>query len=117
MGGTNGSGIVCTARDVHYMSVVRGVKGVGGMCEMCMCLAWGGVCRGEWVGGLCLGFTHPVGTGGVWHVCLCLDCGVVGGWLCPGSGRVGWCYASLDYLWIWQVQVYGIIDKVKHVYF
>ena len=31
---------------------------------------------GEWMKGLGLGFTNPVGTGGV---CLCLGCGGVGG--------------------------------------
>ena len=50
---------------------------------------WGG---GEWMGGLGLGFTNPVGTGGVLDVCLCL---VVVVWvvreLGPGSGGVGWC--------------------------
>ena len=63
------------------MSVVRGMRGFGGMCEMCMCLARGGV-RGEeggWMRGLGLGFTNPVGTGGVLDVCLCLGCGGVGG--------------------------------------
>ena len=30
------------------------------MCDMCMCLAWGGV-GGEGVSGLGLGFTNPVG--------------------------------------------------------
>ena len=39
-----------------------------------------------------LGFTNPVGPGGVWDMCLCLDCSGVGrvvGW--PGSGRVNSC--------------------------
>ena len=40
--------------------------------------------------GLCLGFTNPVGTGGVRDACLCLGCGVVDGWLCPG-----YCYVSV----------------------
>ena len=40
MGGTRGSGFVSTAHDVLEMSVVRGLRGVGGVCEMCMCLAW-----------------------------------------------------------------------------
>ena len=40
--GTRGSGIVSSAADVLGMSVVRGMRGVGGMC---MCLARGG--RGE----------------------------------------------------------------------
>ena len=34
MGGTRGSGIVSSAADVLGMSVVRGIRGVGGMCEM-----------------------------------------------------------------------------------
>ena len=32
---------------------------------------------GKWMRGLSLGFTDPVGTGGVLDVCLC--CGSVGG--------------------------------------
>ena len=39
MGGTRGSGIVSSAAYVLWMSVVRGMRGVGGVCEMCMCLA------------------------------------------------------------------------------
>ena len=54
MGGTRGSCIVSCAADVLWMSVVPGMRGVGGVCEMCMCLAWGGVggegC--EWTRGL-----------------------------------------------------------------
>ena len=46
-----------------------------------MCLTRGSV-GGEWIRGL--GFTNPVGTGGVLDVCLCLGCGGVGG------GRVAW---------------------------
>ena len=33
----------------------------------------------EWMRGLGLGFTNPVGTGGVLDVCLCIGCGGVGG--------------------------------------
>ena len=33
----------------------------------------------EWVRGLGLGFTNPVGRGGVWDVGMCLGCGGVGG--------------------------------------
>ena len=40
MGGTRGSGVSPSACDVLEMSVVRGV---GGVCDMCMCLAWSGV--------------------------------------------------------------------------
>ena len=35
--------------------------------------------EGEWMRGLGLGFTNPVGTGGVLDVCLCFCCGGVGG--------------------------------------
>ena len=53
-----------------------------GVCEMCMCLARGSVGGeggGEWMRGLGLGFTNPVGTGGVLNVCLFFGCGGVGG--------------------------------------
>ena len=49
-----------------------------------------------------LGFTNPLGTGGVLDMCLCFGCGGVGGvggeWvggLGPGSGAVGWCYVCV----------------------
>ena len=48
--GTCGSDIVSSAADVLGTSVVRGMRGVGGVCEMCMCLAWGDVV-GEGVSG------------------------------------------------------------------
>ena len=47
MGGTLGSGVLSSTGNVLEMSVVRGVCGV---CDMCMCLAWGGV-GGEGVSG------------------------------------------------------------------
>ena len=40
MGGTRGSGVFASAGDMLEMSMVRGV---GGVCDMCMCLARGGV--------------------------------------------------------------------------
>ena len=40
MGGTCGSGVLASAGDVLEISVVRGV---GGVYDMCMCLARGGV--------------------------------------------------------------------------
>ena len=43
VGGTRGSGIVSNAADMIGMSVVRGMRGVGGVCEMCICLALEGV--------------------------------------------------------------------------
>ena len=81
VGGTRGSGIVSSAAGLLWMSVVRGMRGVGGVCEMCMCLARGGVGGegGEWMRVLGLGFTNPVGTGEVLAVCLCLGSGGVGG--------------------------------------
>ena len=39
MGGTRGSGVLSSAGDVLEMSMVRGV---GGVCDMCMYLARGG---------------------------------------------------------------------------
>ena len=59
---------------------------------------------GEWMRELGLGFTNPVGTGGVLEACLCFGCcgvgGVGGEWgvgsrLEPGSGAVGWCYVCV----------------------
>ena len=38
---TRGSGIESSAADVLGMSVVCGMRGVSGVCEMCMCLARG----------------------------------------------------------------------------
>ena len=58
-----GSGVLPSTCDVLEMSVVRSV---GGVCDMCMCLARGGV-DGE-----------GVGMG-----------------LRPGSGAVGWCYVCV----------------------
>ena len=47
----------------------------------CVCLARGGVGGegGEWMRGLGMCFTNPVGTGGVLDVCLCFGCGGVRG--------------------------------------
>ena len=39
----------------------------------------GGGGLGEWMRELGLGFTNPVGTGGVLDICLCFGCGGVGG--------------------------------------
>ena len=67
-----------------------------------MCLAWGGVGGkgGEWMRGLGLDCTYPVGTGGVLDVCLCFGCGDVGGvggkWVgCLDQGLEGWCYVCV----------------------
>ena len=45
---------------------VLGLGGVGGE-------------GGEWMRELGLGFSNPVGTGGVLDMCLCFGCGGVGG--------------------------------------
>ena len=68
VGGTHASGNVYSAADVC------GMRGIGGVCEMCMYFARGGVKgeEGEWIRGLVLGFTNPVGTG---VLDVCLDCG------------------------------------------
>ena len=70
---THGSGVLSSTGDVLEMGVVRGV---GGVCDMCMCLARGGVGGegSEWMRRLGLGFTNPVGTGGALDVCLCMGC-------------------------------------------
>ena len=54
---------------------------------MCMCLARGG----EWMSGLGLDLTNPVGTGGVLDVYLCFGCGgVCGEWVwCLVQGLEG----------------------------
>ena len=57
MSGTRGSGVLSSTGDVL-------VRGVGGVCDMCMCLARGGVGGegGEWMRELGLGFL----------TCICL---------------------------------------------
>ena len=50
---------------------------------VCVCLGRRGLRGGEWIRGLGLGFTNPVGTWGVLDVCLCF------GWGCGRVGGVG----------------------------
>ena len=92
MGGTRCSGVLASACDVLEMSVVRGV---GGVCDMCMCLARGevGGVGGDWVWALPILEEH-VESG----ICVCVLVAVVwvvfgeSGWaLEPGYGRMGWC--------------------------
>ena len=63
-----------------------------------MCLARGGVGGegGEWMRGLGLGLTNPVGTGGVLDVCLCFGCGGVGGVCGEWVGGGGWTRVCRD---------------------
>ena len=63
VGDTRGLCNMFNAADVLGISVGRGMKGVGGVCDMGMCLARGDV-GGEWITGLGLGFSNPVGSGG-----------------------------------------------------
>ena len=88
LGGTHGSGIVSSAADILWMSVVRGMREVGEVCEMCVCWARGSVGEegGECMKGLSLGFTNPVRTGGLLDVSLCLSC----------SGEGGECVGGLE---------------------
>ena len=75
MSGTRGSGVLSSTGDVL-------VRGVGGVCDMCVFgsgqCGWRGG-GGEWMRELGLCFTNPVGTGGVLDMCLCFGCGGVGG--------------------------------------
>ena len=87
--GTRGSGVLSSTGDVLEMSVVRGV---GGVCDMCLAQSGVGGEGGEWTRELGLGFTHPVGTAGVLDMCLCFGCGGVGGEWVGGldQGREQW---------------------------
>ena len=49
---------------------VLGMRGVGGVCEMCMARG------GEWIRGLDLGFTNPVERREYW-TCICVWIAVV----------------------------------------
>ena len=78
MSGTRGSGVLSST-------------GVGGVCDMCMCLARGSVGGegSEWMRELGLRFTNPVGTGGVLDMCLCFGLG--GEWVGGlDKGRERW---------------------------
>ena len=100
VGGTRGSGIVSSAANVLRMSVVRGMMGVGRVCEMSMCLARGSV-GGE--GGEMIGFgiyqswgNRSVGRVSVFWLrsrgwCMW----GVGRRLGPGSGGVVLCLCEL----------------------
>ena len=75
MCGRRGSGILSSTSDVLEMSVVRGVDGV---CDMCMCLTRGGVDEegGEWMRELGFGFTNLWEQGECW-TCVCVLVAVV----------------------------------------
>ena len=104
MGGTCNSGVLASAGDVLEISVERCV---GGMYDMCMCLARGGV-GGVWVTGLGLGFTNSGGTWGKWDMCFVVG-GVGGEWVAWArvweGGVMPVCVVSLDSLCRWQVHI------------
>ena len=94
--GTRGSGVLSSTCDVLEMSVV-----VGGVCDICLCLARGcvGGEGGEWIG---FGVYQSCGNrGSVGRVSVfwLRWCGWfrwgVGRGIGPGSGGVGWCYVCL----------------------
>ena len=100
MGGTRGSGVLASAGDVLEMSVVRGVSGV---CDMCMCLVRGGV-GGMGMSGSqdCVSALHILKEHGVSGICVCVLVVVV--WVVLGENewvawaRVwqdGWCYVCV----------------------
>ena len=93
MSGTRGSGVLSSTGDVLEMSVVRGV---GGVCDMCMCLARGGV-GVERIG---FGLHQSCGDrGSVGHVCVLVAVVYVGSrygaWARVGSGEVVLCLCEV----------------------
>ena len=78
MDATRGSGIVSSTSDSPGMTVVRGMRGVGGVCAMCMCFARGGVGgevvsgREDWVWSLPILWEH-----GECSTCACVCVAVV----------------------------------------
>ena len=73
------------------------MRGVGGVCEMRLARRGVGGEGGEWMRGLALGFTNPVGHGMSW-TCVCVVVAVVwvGSGLGTGSGGVGWFYVCVS---------------------
>ena len=109
---TRGSSFVSPADDVLEMSVMCWVSGVGGVCEigMCMTLSRVGGVEGEriWFG-LYQSCMNRRGVGCMFVIGLSC-CGRGSRWMVQGLEGWGYvmpvCVVSLDYLWIWQVHVY-----------
>ena len=90
VGGTRGLGIVFSEADLLWMNAVPGMRGVRGVCAMCMCLSRGGV-GGEGVSGSeDLVWALPILCEQYFmntlDVCLCFGCGGV---CCVGGEWVG----------------------------
>ena len=111
---TRGSGFVSSAADVLGMSMVCGMRVIGGVCEMGMCLARAAYEERGWVNErIGFGLFHSCGNRGsvgrvsvfelwwcMWAVCMRIG---------PGSRGIGgimsvW-VVSPDYLCRWQVHV------------
>ena len=99
---------------LHVCLLMSVVRGAGGVCDICMCLARGGlgVVGGEWMTGFDLGFTNFGGTWGKWDMCLWFGCGGVGGvggewwatWARDWEGGVVLCLCVLG---VWIICVDG----------
>ena len=97
-GHVGGTRIMSSAANVLWMSVVHGMRGVGGVCEICLARGGVGVEGAEWMRGLSLGCTNPFGTGGVFDMCVfwLWWCGWrVGRGVGPGTGVVVLCLCVL----------------------
>ena len=69
MSGARSSGVLSSTGDVL-------VRGVGGVCGMCLARGGVGGEGGEWMRELGLGFTNPLGQGECW-TCVCVLVAVV----------------------------------------
>ena len=107
IGGTHCSSVLSSADDVLEVSVVHAVRGIGELCEMCMCLARDEA-GSEWVWGLGLGFTNPVGISGVKDVCLCHSgVGGAGGEWIHGFDQGLERWGGVMSVWVWIICVDG----------
>ena len=68
----NGLGIVSNAAEVLCISVVRGMRGVAGVCEMCLARGGVGVEGGEWIR-----FLITFWEQGKYWTCVCVWVAVV----------------------------------------
>ena len=116
MGCICGSGIMSSVYDVLEMSLVRGVRVVGRVCKICMCLGWVEM-LGEWVRGLLFRLYQSCGNMGSVR-CVSLFglrwCGMYwGGGVCVWQGGLVLCLFAvrMDYACRWQVQISVYCDR------